>query len=167
MKSLKEFVATRVEHKQQQEEVVVENVEQEYLSATHLPSIVVSEADKQDHGHPKDPPAILIMRRKAIRQYPNGQRVALYYVDKLNKYVTVPYSDMQWSAMPEGYTPPTKQELREDRLQTIMSLKNVSQVFAEEVLKVYKKLNEQNKEKFIELAEQDFRQLSDFVRKNK
>ena len=45
-----------------------------------------------------DPPAVLIMKRKSIRQFPNGQRVALYYVDKLDKYVTVPYTAMQWSS---------------------------------------------------------------------
>lgn len=49
---------------------------------------------------PHDPPAVLIMRRKAIRLFPNGQKVALYQVDKLNKYVTLPYNDMQWSAVP-------------------------------------------------------------------
>ncbi len=48
---------------------------------------------------PMDPPAVLIMKRKWIRQYPNNQRVALYYVDKINKYVTVPYTAMQWSSM--------------------------------------------------------------------
>ena len=49
-----------------------------------------------------DPPAVLIMRRKSIRQFPNGQRVALYYVDKINKYVTVPYMASMWStSMPE------------------------------------------------------------------
>ena len=46
-----------------------------------------------------DPPAVLIMRRKSIRQFPNGQRVAMYYVDKINKYVTVPYTAMQWGAL--------------------------------------------------------------------
>lgn len=45
-----------------------------------------------------DPPNILIMKRKSIRQYPNNQRVALYFVDKINKYVTVPYTAMQWSS---------------------------------------------------------------------
>lgn len=45
-----------------------------------------------------DPPAVLIMRRKSVRQFPDGQRVALYYVDKINKYVTVPYTAMQWSS---------------------------------------------------------------------
>lgn len=44
-----------------------------------------------------DPPAVLIMKRKSVRQFPNGQRVALYYVDKIDKYVTVPYTAMQWS----------------------------------------------------------------------
>lgn len=54
---------------------------------------------KEDHSLPMDPPAVLIMKRKWIRQYPNNQRVALYYVDKINKYVTVPYTAMQWSSM--------------------------------------------------------------------
>jgi hypothetical protein len=54
---------------------------------------------REDHSMPMDPPAVLIMKRKWIRQYPNNQRVALYYVDKINKYVTVPYTAMQWSSM--------------------------------------------------------------------
>lgn len=45
-----------------------------------------------------DPPAVLVMRRKWIRQYPNQQRVALYLVDKINKYITVPYTEYQWSS---------------------------------------------------------------------
>ena len=45
-----------------------------------------------------DPPTILIMRRKWIRQYPNQQRVAIYLVDKINKYITVPYTEYQWSS---------------------------------------------------------------------
>lgn len=47
-----------------------------------------------------DPPAVMIMRRKSIRQFSDGQRVALYYVDKLDKYVTVPYTAMKWSSSP-------------------------------------------------------------------
>lgn len=45
-----------------------------------------------------DPPTILLMRRRSVRQFADGQRVALYYVDKLDKYVTVPYTAMQWSS---------------------------------------------------------------------
>jgi len=40
-----------------------------------------------------EPPQILIMRKKSIRQFPNGQRVALYQIDKLNKYITIPYME--------------------------------------------------------------------------
>lgn len=54
--------------------------------------------EKEDHGVPMDPPAVLIMKRKSIRQFPNNQRVAMYYVEKINKYVTVPYTAMQWSS---------------------------------------------------------------------
>ena len=56
----------------------------------------MSEA-KKPLGKPLDPPAVLVMKRKSVRMFPDGQRVALYYVDKLDKYVTVPYTAMQWS----------------------------------------------------------------------
>ena len=55
-------------------------------------------AEGKAHQKPMDPPAVLIMKRKSVRQFPNDQRVALYYVDKINKYVTVPYTAMQWSS---------------------------------------------------------------------
>lgn len=48
-------------------------------------------------GDAFDPPAVLVMKRKYIRQFPNKQKVAIYYVEKINKYITLPYSDMQWS----------------------------------------------------------------------
>lgn len=55
-------------------------------------------AEGKTHQKPMDPPAVLIMKRQSVRQFPNDQRVALYYVDKINKYVTVPYTAMQWSS---------------------------------------------------------------------
>lgn len=42
---------------------------------------------------PKDPPAVMVMRRKSIRQFPNGQRVAIYHIDALKINVTVPYDE--------------------------------------------------------------------------
>jgi hypothetical protein len=60
--------------------------------------------EAKKHNVPMDPPAVLLMKRKSVRQFPNGQRVALYYVDKINKYVTVPYEAMQWStSIPEEF----------------------------------------------------------------
>jgi hypothetical protein len=64
---------------------------------------VVSEA-KRSSQKTMDPPNVLVMKRKSVRQFPNGQRVALYYVDKIDKYVTVPYEAMQWStSVPEEF----------------------------------------------------------------
>lgn len=47
-----------------------------------------------------DPPAIIIMKRKSVRQFPNNQRVALYFADKIRQYITVPYTSSQWSKGP-------------------------------------------------------------------
>ena len=69
----------------------------EVLETSDLPDFVV-EGDKQDHSNTMDPPAVLIMRRKTVRTFSNGQRVAMYYIDKINKYVTVPYLGLQWGS---------------------------------------------------------------------
>ena len=44
---------------------------------------------KQTKNEPLDPPALLVMRRKSIRQFPNNERVALYFIDKLKKYISI------------------------------------------------------------------------------
>jgi hypothetical protein len=41
-------------------------------------------------------PSVLILKRKAIRVYPDNQKVALYYSQALDKYVTIPYNDIQF-----------------------------------------------------------------------
>lgn len=57
------------------------------LELEELPSLFGEERK----ASPKDLPAVLLMKRKSIRQFPDGRKVALYYVDKIHKYVTVPY----------------------------------------------------------------------------
>jgi hypothetical protein len=44
----------------------------------------------------KEMPSVLILKRKAIRVYPDNQKVALYYSQALDKYVTIPYNDIQF-----------------------------------------------------------------------
>ena len=39
----------------------------------------------------KDPPLVLVIKRKAIRVYPDGTRIALYFNERLKKYFSVPY----------------------------------------------------------------------------
>lgn len=41
----------------------------------------------------KDPPPIILMKRRSIRQFPDGNRVALYYAPILNKFVSIPYGE--------------------------------------------------------------------------
>jgi len=79
MLSLKEFIG--------------ENEEQIDLfeEAVELP-------ETQNHEHQADPPNVLVMRRVSVRQYPLGNKVALYYIEALNQYVTVPYSTLGWKA---------------------------------------------------------------------
>jgi len=53
---------------------------------------------------PTDPPAVMIMKRVSIRQFGDGQRVALYHVDKINKYITIPYNASHWAiSIPEEF----------------------------------------------------------------
>lgn len=48
-------------------------------------------------GYPseKKMPTVLILKRKAIRVYPDNQKVALYYSQALDKYVTIPFGGAQ------------------------------------------------------------------------
>lgn len=51
----------------------------------------------------RDIPTVLILKRKAIRVYPDNQKVALYYSQALDKYVTIPFSDVQFAVNEESY----------------------------------------------------------------
>lgn len=50
----------------------------------------IIEADFSKNTY-EDPPTVLMLKRKAIRIYPDKTRVALYYSSKLDKHFTVPY----------------------------------------------------------------------------
>jgi len=63
-----------------------------FLSETkkHIGDEVVTET----MSFKNDPPNIIVLKRKAIRIFPDGRKVALYHADKIDKYVSIPYSDM-------------------------------------------------------------------------
>lgn len=112
---------------------------------------------KTSQAHELDPPAVLIMRRKSVRQFPNGQRVALYYVDKINKYVTVPYEDMQWSANEETVFDKIKQ-VNEDKKSIVVehldgSTSEITPQMAKQMIELHKKINEANKAKMLDMLE--------------
>lgn len=41
----------------------------------------------------QDMPVLLVLKRKAIRIYPDGIKVGLYYSDRLKKFVSIPFGD--------------------------------------------------------------------------
>jgi hypothetical protein len=56
----------------------------------------LSKIDSRDNPkYPSDTkiPAVMTMRRKAIRNYPDNQKVALYYIQAIDKYITIPWSE--------------------------------------------------------------------------
>jgi hypothetical protein len=128
---------------------------------------------------PKDPPALLVMRRKSVRQFPNGQRVALYYVDKLKQYVTIPYG--QTSAGVSTNMSVVKEDVmfhlneisstgisKRINFDDNSSIK-VGKLTAESVLNVYEALNENNKQKVLDMAnksKQQFMKVVDFASKH-
>ena len=90
MKTLKDFISSqKVEETQPVvEEQVVVDPTLELQTALEISNLKEAKGDA-----PHDMPAVLIMRRKTVRQFPNGQMVALYYIDKLDKYISIPYED--------------------------------------------------------------------------
>lgn len=73
----------------------------------------------------KEPPATLLMRRKAIRMFPDGKRVVLYYVDKLNRYISIPYDEAM--GMHDKGIPMSEQVINEGVLQTLKSIVKTGQ----------------------------------------
>lgn len=164
------------------------------INETVVEPIVLSTIDQPDldiweegsnKQHPMDPPAVLIMKRKSIRQFPNNQRVALYYVDKIDKYVTVPYTAMQWSAttaedveysgeiIVDGVISQLKNIVEENsygRVQFEDGKRMVVTVeLAETILKVYSVLNESNKQQLAEMSnksKEQFGKVVDFAMKH-
>jgi hypothetical protein len=55
-----------------------------------------------------DVPSIVVLKRKAVRVYPGGQQVGLYYSQQLDKYVTIPFGETgitEETEMKEVYNP--------------------------------------------------------------
>ena len=173
MKNYKEFLETKKQSVQEQVEEVVSS-EPEILELEDLPNYF---GEEQNLREPMDPPAVLIMRRKSVRQYPNNQRVALYFVDKINKYVTVPYTAMQWSS-----TGIAEEKNIIDQINTAacsmdatkLVFENGSMVFinqhsAKQMIKLYNSLNEEHKKEFVEIAgksKEEFLDIQNFAKQN-
>ena len=111
------------------------------------------------------PPFTLILKRKAIRQYPGDTRIALYWSEKLKKYFSVPYEEKDGEV--SGIIQSESVELTESALDTLNKIvsqkqampvkfssghtKKVDHFTASAITNVHKNLNDVNKKKYADM----------------
>jgi hypothetical protein len=121
-----------------------------------------------------DPPAVLVIKRRAVRLYPDGTRVALYFSDKLKRYFTVPFATMS-SGLSAIQAENFIEELRSSSKLTegtTLELEDGSQVeldvlMVNRIVYAYDGLEENNKQKFVDLltsSEESFDKAYEFCR---
>ena len=127
------------------------------------------------------PPYVLLLKRKAIRLYPDGTKIALYHNKQTNKFFSVPYD------MPMGMATIQAEEVEleeavMDQLHKIVAGKQAQSVkfasghtrkvdhfTASAITQVHKALNDDNKKKFADLVHKSpehFMKASDFAFKH-
>ena len=172
MKSFNDFKVKKVEPPVEiQEESLLEALDYEDIRG------VLVEAKESD------PPAVLVLRRKTIRQIGNKQKVALYFADKINKYVTITYGSggnlsatisEEFEELSYDIITELKDIVDNNCKKSIMledgNWKNVNVHTAKSILEVYDNhLDKENKKLFAEMAVKsvsDFNRVFDFVNKN-
>ena len=115
-----------------------------------------------------EPPAVLVVKRKAVRLYPDGTRVALYWSDKLKKYFSVPYGPaIDSSIQAEEYI----RELIEceELLLNDGNVVTLNEETKRQIIETYSRLDESNKEVFWQSLTESvitFGKLHEFCRLN-
>lgn len=129
------------------------------------------------------PPFTLVLKRKAIRQYPGDTRVALYWSDKLKTYFSVPYQDEDGAI--SGVIQSESVELQESVIDTLNKIvkekqampvkfasghsRKVDHFTASAITKVHDSLNDANKKKFADMVHKSpehFTKAADFAFKH-
>ena len=115
-----------------------------------------------------DPPAVLVIKRKAVRLYPDGTRIAMYWSDKLKRVFSVPYSTvMDNPIQAEEYI----KELSESE-QLLLNDGNaitLNEETKQQLINTYEQLDEENKKVFWQQLTESittFGQLNEFCRLN-
>jgi hypothetical protein len=132
-----------------------EKVEEFYSETTEL-----TEAHAGD-----EPPFVLLLKRKAIRMYPDKTKVALYYNKQLDKYFSVPYGTDVSSAIQAEEVEEEITEAVMDQLHKIVKDKQAATVkfgngksrkvdgyTASAITQIHKALNDDNKKKIADMV---------------
>ncbi len=127
-----------------------------------------SEALDESHSSEfKNLPPILVLKRKAIRLFPNGLKVATYYSDKLNRTFTLPMNDLSMGSVTEEVQPTiqagiikTLREITKGKAANTIKFKDgkkmkVDMYTAKAVLALYDAVDADNKAKLDQLMNKD------------
>jgi hypothetical protein len=136
----------------------------------------VKEETLEENVLQRDPPAVLVLRRKNIRSFSNDTYIALYYNDKLNKYFSIPYStnsDINSPIQAEEVQIDEAKINGIDQLKKIRDSKQhgtvnhldgsaskVDGFTASAILQVHDKLNDENKKKIANMVSSSHYHLS-------
>lgn len=102
----------------------------------------------------QEPPFVLVLRRKAIRLYPDNTKVALYFNDRIKKYFSVPFgTNVNAVLNPESFI--QKMEYASELNESIEHQLNdgtkihLESNVCEEILEVFYSLTEENQQQFV------------------
>ena len=115
-----------------------------------------------------DPPAVLVIKRKAVRLYPDGTRIAMYWSDKLKRVFSLPYGPaVDAVVQAEEYV----QELldAEEVFLNDGNILSLSEDTKQILIDTYSQLDEDNKKVFWQQLTESittFGQLNEFCRTN-
>jgi hypothetical protein len=115
-----------------------------------------------------DPPVVLVIKRKAVRLYPDGTRIAMYWSDKLKRVFSLPYGPaVDAVVQSEEYV----QELlnSEEVFLNDGNTLTLSEETKQILVDTYSQLDEENKQVFWQQLTESittFGQLNEFCRTN-
>jgi len=149
-----------------------ETRQEEYISIT---PDEIDEAVAKDL--PEEPPFVLMLKRKAIRNYPNKTKIALYYNKQLDKYFSVPFGpDVQANLQSEEIEETVEEVIEEavmDQLHKIVKgsqsqtvkfangqSRKVDHFTASAITQVHNALNDDNKKKLSDMVHKSPQHLS-------
>jgi len=115
-----------------------------------------------------DPPVVLVIKRKAVRLYPDGTRIALYWSDKIKRAFSIPYGPMvDAPVQAEEYIKELVEA--EEILLNDGNILSLSEETKQQILKTYSQLEEDSKEYFWQQLTESvttFGKINEFCRLN-
>ena len=115
-----------------------------------------------------DPPVVLVIKRKAVRLYPDGTRIALYWSDKLKRVFSVPYGmPMDAPIQAEEFVKELAES--EELLLNDGNVLSLNEETKQQIINTYEQLDEESKSIFWQQLTESvstFGKLYEFCRLN-